>query len=318
MDASRLSFTHALPWTPRAALSVAAAAALSRLRRHTLGMAEMPIAPARELCVAPFGRVVYYTNATELEARASEQEQEYPNAPPLLLLHGMHMRADAHELALLLDAFRAGRHVYVPDLPGFGASQPGESPCHPELYVDCVKQLIELCAGDALAPVDVVAVGLTCEHAARAVASLPDMVRSFAMIGPTGFASEREESVLERIARRGGTFLPLSVLERLGLARVCSAGFAAVLSGAAFSRDNPQAAYTRVHCPSLVLHERARRARYGTLARFVRWREHYQQVELTSLNLSDRVASAQVASSLALFFEPSTQQQADAPKLRAG
>ncbi len=308
MDADRLSFAHALPWTPRATLRAGARAALSQLRSHMID-ARPDIAPAITLSVSPFGPMVCYTNA---------RAQAHPGTRPLLLLHGMHMRADAHEFETLFAAFRAQRHVYAPDLPGFGASQPGASPCQPELYVASIKQLIELCAGDALAPVDVVAVGLTCEYAARAVAALPDMVSSLVMIAPSGFARERDESVLERLARSGRALLPVEILERLGLTRVCSAGFASVLSGAAFPRDNPQATYTRVYCPTLVLHERSRRARYGTLARFVRWRDHYREAELASLNLRDRTTSARIASTLALFFDAAPQGDAAPAKLRAG
>lgn len=319
MDADRLSFANALPWTPRAALRAGARAALSQLRRQILrprgaglfeiGDARSSLAPPITLSIPPFGPFVCYTNA---------RAQPHPGTRPLLLLHAMHMRADAREVATLFEAFRAQRHVYAPDLPGFGASQPGASPCHPELYIDTIKQLIELSAGDALAPVDVVALGLTCEHAARAVAALPDMVSSLVMIAPSGFAKERDESVLERLARSGRALLPVEILERLGLTRVCSAGFASVLSGAAFPKGDPQAVYTRVHCPTLVLHERTRRARYGMLARFVRWRDHYRETELASLNLHDRPASARIASTLALFFEEAPQEEAAPAKLRAG
>lgn len=311
MDADRLSFANALPLPPRAALRAGARAALSRLGRHiAFGEARPALAPAVTLSVPTFGRVIYYTNARDRVEPAGTR--------PLLLLHGMHMRADARELTPLFAAFKAERHVYVPDLPGFGASQPGASPCHPELYVDTIKQLIELSASDALAPVDVIAVGLTCEHAARAVAALPDMVGSLVMIAPTGFAKERDESVLERFARGGRALLPVEVLERLGLARVCSAGFASVLSGVAFPKDNPQSAYTRVHCPTLVLHERSRRARYGTLARFVRWRDHYREVEVASVNLNDRAASARLVNTVALFLDASPQEETAPAKLRAG
>jgi pimeloyl-ACP methyl ester carboxylesterase len=266
------------------------------------------LAQKRELTLEDFGAVAYYTNA---QAALGQR--------PLLLLHGMHLRAGAHDFTHLFDAFRAQRHVYAADLPGFGASDVarGEAEYEPALYMAAIKQLIELCASDALAPVDVVAVGLTCEYAARAVASLPDMVNTLTMIEPTGFASQRQESVLERIARSGSTFIPVAVLERLGLGRLCSGGFASVLSGAAFPKEDPQAAYTRVHCPTLVLHARERRARYGTLARFVRWREHYQESELLSANLGDRGAAAGIEAAMTRFFGERANPDA-LPKLRAG
>lgn len=304
MSADRLSLTPSLPWKPAQVLSMGARVALSRLGRHTRSDA-VAMAPKSELALDRFGRVAYYSNAGQL---VTTRER------PLLLLHGMHMRAGANELTHLFDAFRAQRHVYAPDLPGFGASQQDsgneESCCDPALYVDTIKQLIELAASDALAPVDVVAVGLSCEHAARAVAALPDMVHSFAMIAPTGFASEREESVLERMARAGSGLLPITLLGRLGFSHALSAGFSAVLSGAAFPKGSPQAAYTRVHCPTLVLHARDRRARYSTLARFVRWREHYRACELASLNLSDRFAATQIERALTRLFACSSEGEA--------
>jgi pimeloyl-ACP methyl ester carboxylesterase len=285
-----------------------ARAALSRLGRHTRRVSQPLMAPKSELLLEGFGRVAYYTNAHQ---RAPTRERS------LLLLHGMHMRAGAHELTHLFEAFRGRRHVYAPDLPGFGASEGAQAPRDAEVYVDAIKQLIELCASDALAPVDVVAVGLTCEHAARAVAALPDMVHSFAMIAPTGFALERDESTLERLARTGGGLLPVNVLKRLGLTSALSTGFAAVLSGSAFPKGSPQAAYTRVHCPTLVLHPSDRR-RYSTLARFVRWREHYSERELTSMNLLDRAVARQMESALSQLFAHDAEAPADELQLSAG
>jgi pimeloyl-ACP methyl ester carboxylesterase len=251
------------------------------------------VARKRELFSEEFGRVVYYSNAY---AHVSLGER------PLLLLHGMHLGAGAADFARLFDTLGSRRHTFAPDLPGFGESDSGRDRYDPTLYVALVKQMIELCAGDALLPVDLVAVGLTSEYAASAAAALPDMVGSLCLIDPTGFASPREESALERMARRGSTLLAFSMLERLGLARLCRGGFASVLSGDAYLRGNPQAVYTRVHCPTLVLHAREKRTRFGALARFVRWREHYQAAELPSTRLGDWRAVQALTGTLLSFF----------------
>lgn len=296
MSADRLSYTPSLCWP---ALRVA---------RRARPTPKALLAERSELVQEDFGRVVFYTNAHEHVA--ADQR-------PLLLLHGMHLHAGAHDFVHLFAAFRAERQVYAADLPGFSGSDHAHDRYDPELYVGTVKQLIELCASEALAPVDVLAVGLTCEYAARAAAALPDMVNTLTLVEPTGFASEGEESVLERLARRGSTLLPLTLLERLRLARFCGGGFAAVLSGAAFPQGNAQTAYTRVHCPTLVLHPRARRARYGTLARFVRWRPHYQASELESTRLADRSAVAHMEAAIARFSTHGAREEAEL-KLHAG
>lgn len=311
MSSDRLSYAAPLPsplhW-PGGARTLAGDA-LRALGARVGCRAKKPIAAARrQLSHEGSEPVTYYTNA---------ESSLGTSARPLLLLHGMHLNAGAHDFAQLFAAFRAERPIYVPDLPGFAASPCASSACEPARYVATVKQLIELCASELLAPVDVVAVGLSCEYAAQAVATLPDMVNSLTLIEPTGFASVRAESVLERLARSGNTFLPLAVLERLGLTHLCSGGFASLLSGAAFPRGNAQTAYTRVHCPALVLHAESRRARYGTLARFVRWRDHYQEQELASTNLSDRSSVQNLVSALTRFFAPDTSTQ-EAPALRAG
>jgi pimeloyl-ACP methyl ester carboxylesterase len=313
MSADRLSYTPKLPSPHAALLGLGARLGLARFSRGR-ALRRPLLARRSELVREEIGRIVYYTSAHD-QVSAGER--------PLLLLHGMHLNAGAQDFAHLFGVFQAQRHIYAPDLPGFGASERPSDECDPELYVASIKQLIELCASDALLPLDIVAVGLSCEYTARAVAALPDMVNTLTLIAPTGFATERAESVLERLARSGNTMLPFSVLERLGLGRLCRGGFAAVLSGAAFPKGNPQAAYTRVHCPTLVLHARDRKARYGTLARFVRWREHYQERELTSTCLADSAAAAQIALEMSHFFthdearDPARERRQEA-QLRAG
>lgn len=314
MSSDRLSYAAPFP-SPfhgsggaRATAGAALAALGARVRRYARKGKTLPAA-MRTLVHDEGEPVRYYINA-----EASQRETDRP----LLLLHGMHLNAGAHDFAQLFAAFRAERLIYAPDLPGFAASPCESSACEPALYVKTVKQLIELVASETLAPVDVIAVGLSCEYAALAVAALPDMVNSLILVEPTGFATLRAESVLERLARSGSSFLPLSILERLGLAHVCDGGFAALLSGAVFPKGNPQAAYTRVHCPTLVLHAQSRRARYGTLARFVRWRDHYQERELASTSLSERGSVRDMMKVLARFFAPDPGVALDTPALRAG
>jgi hypothetical protein len=66
-----------------------------------------------------------------------------------------------------------------------------------------------------------------------------------------------------------------------------------------------------------VLHARAKKARYGTLARFVRWREHYQESEIESTSLTDRAATASLQANMARFFAHDTRDLKQL-SLRAG
>lgn len=122
------------------------------------------------------GRISYYVDGPE-------------QAEPMLLVHSINAAASAHEIKPIFDAYKTKRRTYAIDLPGFGHSDRSPRPYRQKLMVDAVVALLrhiqELHPGKA---VDLLAVSLACEFAAKAAVSEPDRVRTLALVSPTGFA----------------------------------------------------------------------------------------------------------------------------------
>lgn len=110
---------------------------------------------------------------------------------PTLLVHSVNAAASAWEVRPLFDLWRGRRPVAAPDLPGFGLSERSDRPYTPALMTEAVLQ-----AADALAartgggPIDLVALSLSCEFAARAVLRAPQRFRSLSMVSPTGLSGQ--------------------------------------------------------------------------------------------------------------------------------
>lgn len=110
-------------------------------------------------------------------------------AAPLLLVHSINAAASAYEVKPVYERMAATRRVYAPDLPGFGFSDRSRRDYTIRLYTDAVHDALDLIAaehGDAA--VDVLAVSLASEFAARAATETPQRFRSLALVTPTGFA----------------------------------------------------------------------------------------------------------------------------------
>ena len=108
--------------------------------------------------------------------------------PPLLLVHSVNAAATAYEMKPLFEHYRKIRPVYALDLPGFGLSDRSERPYTPRVMTDAVLRLadeIRRRHGDAT--IDVIALSLGCEFAARAATEDVNAFRSVALISPTGF-----------------------------------------------------------------------------------------------------------------------------------
>lgn len=136
-----------------------------------------------ETFAIPFGRLAYY--------RAGPEE-----GPPLLLVHSINAAGNAYEVKPLYDHYATHRPVYALDLPGFGFSDRRDRIYTPRLMTDAILAMIEqIRARHGNFPVDVVALSLSCEFAARAAAEHPLMIRSLGFVSPTGFES--------RLAREG-------------------------------------------------------------------------------------------------------------------
>lgn len=109
-------------------------------------------------------------------------------APPLLLVHSVNAAASAYEVLPLYEHYRKSYTVYALDLPGYGFSERGDRPYSPRLMTDAVIAMVaEIASIHGGAPVDVLALSLSSEFAARAATENPGMFRTLAIVSPTGF-----------------------------------------------------------------------------------------------------------------------------------
>jgi pimeloyl-ACP methyl ester carboxylesterase len=107
---------------------------------------------------------------------------------PLLLVHSVNAAASAYEVRPLYLYYRASRPVYAIDLPGFGFSHRGDKTYTPRLMTDAIHAAVaEVRARHGEDRVDIVALSLGCEYAARAALEQPQAYRSLGLVSPTGF-----------------------------------------------------------------------------------------------------------------------------------
>ena len=127
------------------------------------------------------GRLSYYFAAPEHGAGRDD-------ATPLLLLHSINAAGSACEVRPIYEHYRHLRPVYALDLPGFGFSERTDRPSLPRLMTDAVHAMTDsMRRAHGTLPVDVMAVSLSCEYAARAAHEVPSFYRSVALVSPTGF-----------------------------------------------------------------------------------------------------------------------------------
>lgn len=128
---------------------------------------------------------------------------------PLLLVHSVNAGASAYEMRPLFDYLRGMRPVYALDLPGFGYSERGDRVYSAEMYTVALLDLLqELRARRPDAGVDVVALSLGCEFAARAAHHHPEMISSLTLISPTGLSRRAERDSTKPVgASRAGRWL---------------------------------------------------------------------------------------------------------------
>jgi pimeloyl-ACP methyl ester carboxylesterase len=108
--------------------------------------------------------------------------------PPLLLIHSINASACAGEMRPLHEYYRASRTVFSIDLPGYGFSDRSDRVYSPRLMTDAVHAFTDhIRTRYAAAPIDALALSLSCEYLARAAAERPEAYRSLALVSPTGF-----------------------------------------------------------------------------------------------------------------------------------
>lgn len=148
----------------------------------TARQAAMPAAlPGRhvELADRRTGRIVVYGEAPGTSGAAE---------PPLLLVHSVNAAATAYEMKPLFEHYRGLRAVYALDLPGFGLSDRSDRSYTPRLMTDAIHAAVhQIQQAHGEAAIDLVALSLGCEFAARAAVETPNAFRSVALISPTGF-----------------------------------------------------------------------------------------------------------------------------------
>ncbi len=139
-----------------------------------------PALPAKRIDLdSPAGPLSLYSDRTEGRG---------VGLPPLLLVHSVNAAASAAEIAPLFAHYRQQRAVYALELPGFGFSDRSARPYTPRLMTDALHAaLTAIQAEQGGAAVDVLAVSLAGEFAARAKCEAPHSIRRLALVSPTGF-----------------------------------------------------------------------------------------------------------------------------------
>lgn len=107
---------------------------------------------------------------------------------PLLLVHSVNAAASAYEMLPLFQHYAGKRPVYALDLPGYGMSERRDQTYTARNMADAILAAVDeikhLHAGQM---VDVMALSVSCEYAARAALERPAGIRSLGLLSPTGF-----------------------------------------------------------------------------------------------------------------------------------
>jgi pimeloyl-ACP methyl ester carboxylesterase len=133
-------------------------------------------------------------------ADITAERVDAPLAPPLVLIHSINAAGCSFEMRPIFQAYRGLRDLYALDLPGFGFSERADRVYSYDLYKQAVLDLVERIGK----PVDVIALSLSCEFAARAALERPDLFRSLTMISPSGF-NNRDDKGASQAASQSGT-----------------------------------------------------------------------------------------------------------------
>lgn len=115
-----------------------------------------------------------------------------PGVPALLLIHSINAAASAAEVEPLRLRYGATRRVYCVDLPGFGESDRSDRPYTIRLMTNAIVEVArDIAHQSGGAPLDALAVSLSCEFLARAASENPALFRTIALVSPTGFSGTR-------------------------------------------------------------------------------------------------------------------------------
>lgn len=123
---------------------------------------------------------------------------------PLLLIHSVNAAANAYEVRPLYRHYAGSRPVYALDLPGFGFSERRDRTYTPRLMTDALHAVTaEIRRRHGAAPIDALALSLSCEYLTAAALERPMDYRSLGLVSPTGFDARFEGRHRDR-TRHGG------------------------------------------------------------------------------------------------------------------
>jgi hypothetical protein len=112
---------------------------------------------------------------------------------PLLLVHSINAAGSAYEVRPVFEHFRATRTVFAIELPGYGFSDRSDRAYTLRLMTDALHataaQVRQRCGN---APLDALALSLSCEFLARAAGEQPAHWGRLALVSPTGFQGTRQ------------------------------------------------------------------------------------------------------------------------------
>ena len=107
---------------------------------------------------------------------------------PLLLVHSINAAASSYEVRPLYLHYRLTRPVYAIDLPGFGFSERSRRIYTPRIMVDALHAIAaEIRRRHGGLEIDILALSLSSEYAARAALERPVTINTLGLISPTGF-----------------------------------------------------------------------------------------------------------------------------------
>jgi pimeloyl-ACP methyl ester carboxylesterase len=111
---------------------------------------------------------------------------------PMLLVHSVNAAASVAEVRPLFERYAARRPVFALDLPGYGFSERTDRDYTPRLMTDALHAVLaQIGQRHGAAPVDAMALSLSCEFLARAALEAPARLRCLALVSPTGFSGRR-------------------------------------------------------------------------------------------------------------------------------
>ncbi len=202
---SAFNTTAISPWWALAAAPVAAAAAW-------IAYSALAIDHDQELPPAlPGDRFEVDTAAGRVSLYADGPR----DGIPLVLVHSVNAAASAYEVRPLYLHYRSARPVYAIDLPGFGLSERSDRIYTPRLMADALHAAVSrIRSAHNDQTVDVIALSLSCEYAARAALERPEDYRSLGLVSPTGLdkalsGEGRAQSTRGSMARLRAASVPL-------------------------------------------------------------------------------------------------------------